>query len=70
MKFNFDMKNKKVGLEADVEKIVEKGMDQKEKDWKDKFNTKHNANVKEKIKKRKIGFKKCRRKKEGQRNSN
>ena len=35
MKFNF---------EADVEKIVEKGMDQKEKDWKDKFNTKHNAN--------------------------
>ena len=44
MKFNFDMKNKKVGLEADVEKIVEKGMDQKEKDWKDKFNTKHNAN--------------------------
>ena len=35
MKFNFDMKNKKVGLEADVEKIVEKGMDQKEKDWKD-----------------------------------
>ncbi len=30
MKFNFDMKNKKVGLEADVEKIVEKGMDQNE----------------------------------------
>ena len=26
MKFNFDMKNKKVGLEADVEKIVEKGI--------------------------------------------
>ena len=43
MKFNFDMKNKKVVLEADVEKIVEKGMDQKENDWKDKFNTKNNS---------------------------
>lgn len=43
MKFNFDIKNKKAGFEADVEKIVEKGMDQHEKDWKDKFETKHNA---------------------------
>lgn len=43
MKFNFDIKNKKAGVEADVEKIVEKGMDLHEKDWKDKFSTKHNA---------------------------
>lgn len=43
MKFNFDIKNKKAGFEADVEKIVEKGMEQHEKSWKDKFNTKHNA---------------------------
>lgn len=44
MKLNWDMKNKKVGVEADVEKLVEKGMDQHEKEWKDKFTTKHNAN--------------------------
>jgi len=42
MKFNLDMKNKKVAVEADVEKLVEKGMEQ-QKDWKDKFNTKHSA---------------------------
>ncbi len=43
MKLNFDIKNKKAGFEADVEKIVEKGMEQHERGWKDKFNTKHNA---------------------------
>lgn len=43
MKLNFDIKNKKAGLEADIEKIVEKGMDQHEKEWKDKFNTRYNA---------------------------
>ena len=43
MKLNFDIKNKKAELEADVEKLVEKGMDQHEKDWKYKFNIKHNA---------------------------
>jgi len=43
MKLNFDIKNKKGGFEADVEKLVEKGMDQHDKNWKDKFNTKHNA---------------------------
>ena len=43
MKLNFDIKNKKANLEADVERLVEKGMDQNEKDWKDKFVTKHNA---------------------------
>lgn len=43
MKLKFDIKNKKGEFEADVEKIVEKGMDQHDKNWKDKFNTKHNA---------------------------
>lgn len=43
MKLNFDIKNKKANLEADVERLVEKGMDQNEKNWKDKFVTKHNA---------------------------
>ncbi len=43
MKFKFDIKDKIAGFEVDVEKLVEKGMDQHEKDWKDKFNTKHNA---------------------------
>lgn len=43
MKLNFDIKNKKAGLEADVERLVEKGMDQHEKSWKEKFDTKHSA---------------------------
>ncbi len=43
MKLKFDIKNKKADLEADVEKLVEKGMDQHDKSWKDKFNTKHIA---------------------------
>lgn len=40
MKFNFDIKNKKAGFEADVEKIVEKGMEQHEKNWFSKFDLK------------------------------
>lgn len=43
MKLNFDIKNKKGGFEADVEKIIEKGIEQHDKNWKDKFNTKYNA---------------------------
>jgi len=43
MKLNFDIKNKKGGLEADVERLVEKGMDQHEKSWREKFDTKHSA---------------------------
>lgn len=43
MKLKLDVKNKKADLEADVEKLVEKGMDQHDRNWKDKFNTKHNA---------------------------
>lgn len=41
MKFSFDIKHKKVGFEADVEKLVEKGMDNHQKDWKDKMEKKH-----------------------------
>ena len=43
MKVKFDIKNKKGDVEADVEKLIEKGMDQHDKNWKDKFNTKHSA---------------------------
>ena len=43
MKFNYDKKNKKANFEADIEKIVEKGMDQHEHNWKDKFKTRHDA---------------------------
>ena len=43
MKFKIDMKNKNANLEADVERLVEKGMEYHEKDWKDKFDTRHNA---------------------------
>ena len=43
MKFNFDAKNKKTEIEADVERIVQKGRNQYDKDWKEKFNIKHNA---------------------------
>ena len=43
MKLNIDIKNKKGSLDADVEKLVEKGMDLNDKNWKDKFETKHSA---------------------------
>lgn len=43
MKIKFDIKNKKADFEVDVEKLVEKGMDQNNKDWKEKFKTKHDA---------------------------
>ena len=35
--------NEKINVEADVEKLIEKGMDNHEKNWKEKFITKHNA---------------------------
>jgi len=35
MELNFDIKNKKASFEADVEKIVEKNMDNHEKNWKE-----------------------------------
>ena len=43
MKVNIDLKNKKGSLDVNAEGIIEKGMDQHEKNWNDKFNKKHNA---------------------------
>lgn len=43
MKFSFNMKQKKVDFDADVEKLVEKGMDNHEKDWQEKFDVKQSA---------------------------
>ena len=43
MKLNLSLKNKELSVEADVEKIVEKGIDNHEKDWKSKFITKQEA---------------------------
>lgn len=35
-------KNKNVNIEADIEKLVEKGMEQHDKNWKDKMQIRHN----------------------------
>lgn len=43
MKLKFDIKNKITSVEADVEKLVAKQMDNNEKDWKEKFTTRHEA---------------------------
>lgn len=43
MKLNLRLKNKEVSIESDVERIVEKGMDNHEKDWKSKFIVKQEA---------------------------
>lgn len=43
MKFNYNFKTKSAQVEADVEKLIEKGLDNHEKDWQEKFNTKHIA---------------------------
>ena len=43
MKFKFEIKKQKYELEADVETLVEKGMEQHERTWKDKFNSRHSA---------------------------
>lgn len=43
MKLNFDVEKKKINAEANVEKLVEKIIDNHEKDWKGKFDAKHNA---------------------------
>lgn len=83
MKLNVDVKKKKVDVEANVEKLVEKGMDNHEKDWKEKFSVKHNAK-KELLKlkheqkvelndsnnTKKIGFRKFKKKKEKRKNWN
>lgn len=43
MKLNFDMKKKNVNVDVDVEKLVEKGIDNHESNWKEKFHIKHSA---------------------------
>lgn len=43
MRISIDAKNKKTDIEGDVESIAEKIIDNSEKDWKLKFDTKHNA---------------------------
>ena len=43
MKLKFNKEKKTVDVDVDAEKLVEKGMDLHEKDWKEKFNTKHEA---------------------------
>ena len=37
------IKKGEVEAEIEAEKLIEKGMDQHDKNWKDKFSTKHNA---------------------------
>lgn len=43
MKFKYDAKKQKAEVDMNVEKLIEKGMEQHEKTWKEKFNTKHSA---------------------------
>ena len=43
MKFGFNLEKKNATLEVDAERLIEKGMEQNDKNWKDKFNTKHKA---------------------------
>ncbi len=43
MRISIDAKNKKTDIEGDVESIAEKIIDNSEKDWKLKFDAKHNA---------------------------
>lgn len=37
MKVNYDFKKKQVGVEANVEKIIEKGIDNREKNWEERI---------------------------------
>lgn len=43
MKLIFDINKKMIDVEGNVEKLVEKGIDNSEKGWKEKFATRHNA---------------------------
>ena len=65
MRLNYDIKNKKAGIDADVEGIIMKGMEQHDKGWKEKFYIKYNAKKemkelkhKQKLENRKIKKKK------------
>lgn len=65
MKFNFDIANKKAEVEVEAERLVEKGMEQHEKNWKNKFSTKHKAKkeIKELEHKQKVEFENIKQKK-------
>ena len=43
MKFKFDFKKKNATMDFGVEELVEKGMEQSERTWKEKFSFKHKA---------------------------
>ena len=43
MEIDNDAENKKTKIKFDAERLIEKGMDIHEKNWKDKFNMKHTA---------------------------
>lgn len=43
MKFGFNFEKKNATLEVDAEKLIEKGMEQHERNWKEKFTFKHSA---------------------------
>lgn len=43
MKFGFNLEKKNATLEVDAERLIEKGMEQNDKNWKYKFDTKHKA---------------------------
>ena len=43
MKLGFNFEKKNATLEVDAEKLIEKGMEQHERNWKDKFTFKHSA---------------------------
>ena len=41
MKFKFDLEKNNATIDVDAERLIEKGMEQHEKSWKDKFLFKH-----------------------------
>lgn len=43
MKLKLGFNNNQTEIDANVEKLIEKGMEQHERTWKDKFTFKHNA---------------------------
>lgn len=43
MKFSLNLEKKNASVDLDVERLVEKGMEQNDKNWKDKFDAKHKA---------------------------
>lgn len=42
MKVSIDIKNKKGNIDVDAERLIEKGINQHDKNWKNKFMIRHN----------------------------